>query len=344
MSLYIDMKYVGLVSPQLERFKRKSEYLWNFRCPLCGDSAKNKFKARGYFYRKKSNLFFQCHNCSSSLSLGNFIKSVNSTLYEEYRFERYREESNGRNVSVPKFVEASKTKPVFNLPKKINLPTIASLPNTHSAKKFLMDRKIPSDKFDQLYFAFDFKKFVFEWAPQYDGENSEYKNLHDEDERIIIPFYDTKKVLSGFQGRSRSNSGIRYITIKLNDETQKFYGLSQLDFSKKIRVVEGPFDAMFLPNSVAVMDAALERVIPAIGPYDYVFIFDNEKLNKQVVRHMTNVIELEKDIFIWPSHIHEKDINDLIKAGYSQSEIISLIEDNTFSGLNAQLKFSLWKK
>jgi hypothetical protein len=141
--LYIDRKYISLVSTKLERFKQKSEFLWNFRCPICGDSHKNKLKTRGYFYRRKSDLYFQCHNCGTSLSIGNFLKTIDRSLYREYQLERYKNENKG-NVATPDF-SIAKTKPVFNIVQKINLPTIESLPEDHAAKKYLVDRKIPRD-------------------------------------------------------------------------------------------------------------------------------------------------------------------------------------------------------
>ena len=77
MSIYVDQKYVNLLSGQLERFTRKRDDLYNFRCPICGDSQKKKHKARGYVYRKENLLFYRCHNCSASMSLANLIKEIN---------------------------------------------------------------------------------------------------------------------------------------------------------------------------------------------------------------------------------------------------------------------------
>ena len=77
MSIYVDQKYINLLSGQLERFTRKRDDLYNFRCPICGDSQKKKHKARGYVYRKENLLFYRCHNCSASMSLAILIKEIN---------------------------------------------------------------------------------------------------------------------------------------------------------------------------------------------------------------------------------------------------------------------------
>lgn len=340
MSLYIDKKYVMLVAPKLERFKQKSEYLWNFRCNICGDSHKNKLKTRGYFYRRKSDLFFQCHNCGTSLSIGNFLKTVDRSLYREYQLERYKNESAG-NTAKPDFSWA-KTKPVFasktdTQESKINLPTIDSLKEDHVAKQYLLKRKIPRDRLNEVYYAEKFKSFVLELLPDYE------KTLYDE-QRIVFPFYDQDKKLLGFQGRAIGESKVKYITIKMDDDFTKIYGLDRVDLSKKIYVVEGPIDSLFLQNSLATMDASLYNISLLLGNYDYVFIHDNEPRNSAIVKQMAKTISHKKNIFIWPQHIVAKDINDYILTGGTPSEIQSIIDNNTFNDLRAKLEFERWRK
>ena len=333
MSLYIDKKFVSLVSTKLERFKQKSEYLWAFRCPICGDSHKNKAKTRGYFYRRKSDLFFTCHNCGTSLSIGNFLKTIDPSLYREYQLERYKSESTG-NVAKPDFTIA-KTKPVFK--KRVDLPTINSLPEDHIAKQYLLKRKIPRDRLDNIYYAASFKSFVLELLPDYE------KTLYDEP-RIVFPFYDEAKNMLGFQGRAVGDSKVKYITVKLDDDNRKVFGLDRIDFSKRVYVVEGPIDSLFLQNSLATMDASLYNITLLIGNHDYVFIHDNEPRNPAIVKQMAKTISHGKNIFIWPQNVSAKDINDWIMTGATPSEIQSIIDTNTFNDLRAKLEFERWKK
>lgn len=334
MSVFIDKKYLLFVSSRLPQFKQKSPDLYNFRCTFCGDSKKNKLKARGYVYRRKSDMFYTCHNCGLSTSFGKFLKTVDPTLYQEYQLERYKNESSG-NTKQPDF-SLAKTKPVFH--KTINLPSIDSLSENHPAKIFLSKRKIPSEKNKNIFYAQDFAAFIDEILPEND------KNLQKNDERIVIPFYDEKNILQGVQGRTISNSSIRYITITLGEESKKVYGLNTVDLSKKIYVVEGPLDSLFLQNSIAVMDASLYRVMPLVGSYDYVFIWDNEPRNKEIVKHMKKAIDMDCNVCVWPNNIESKDINDMILDGYSPSEIQSIIDRNTFSDLRAKLEYEQWKK
>ena len=91
MSSFIDVKYINLLSAKLPKFKRKSDYLFNFRCPHCGDSKKSSTKARGFVYRKKNDMFFKCHNCGMGQSLGNLIKFLDPIMYKEYALERFKD-------------------------------------------------------------------------------------------------------------------------------------------------------------------------------------------------------------------------------------------------------------
>lgn len=334
MSLYIDQKYVSLLSVKLNQFKQKNNHLWNFRCPLCGDSKKSKTKARAYFYRKKSNISFLCHNCGHSCSFGNFLKTFDNPLFQEYQLERYKNESAG-NVSKPDF-SIARGLPVFS--RKLSIPTIASLPDTHSAKKYIVSRKIPENHWNNIYYADDFKKFVQSTFPEHD-----LSKLKDEDGRIVLPFYDRDNGLLGVQGRAIGQSKIRYITIKQNESCKKIYGLNNVDLTKTIYVVEGPIDSLFLNNAVAMMDGNLTSVSNIIKE-KYVLIFDNEPRNKEIVKNMERAIKNRFNICIWPSNILEKDINDMILSGLTSSQIQSIIDQNTFTDLKAQLQFNTWRK
>ena len=336
MSVYIDKKYIALLAPKLSQFKQRGEFLWNFRCPVCGDSHKNKIKARGYIYKRKEHFGFMCHNCSSVMGLGKFIKYVDPGLYNEYQLESFvQSNTSNSKVNVQDFV----TKPEFKAQPKSILYTDAikmtELNPYHDARKYIEDRKIPIDK---LLYVEDFAKFVRDLFP------NNTKQLYKE-ERIVIPFYDKEGNLLGVQGRSVGQSQIKYITIKTNEDTPKIFGWYGLDTSKTVYVVEGPLDSLFLTNCVATMDAALYTAPNTIGlDYDYVFVYDNEPRNKQIVTNMRKTIEMGKKICVWPDTIQQKDINDMVIAGMHPSEIQHIIDSNTFEGLIATMKMNQWEK
>lgn len=336
MSVYTDKQFISLISTRLEKFTQKNDYLWNFRCPLCGDSKKNKHRCRGYFYRKKSNISYLCHNCGASMSFGNFLKTLDPHLFSQYQLETYKNQSGG-NVAKPDFSMAA-GKPVFNKKKSFSIPSIAELPDSHFGKKYILDRKVPAERLTEIYYTDDYKSFIKETFPNYN------KKLVDNDKRIVLPFYDQDNNLLGVQGRTVTDSKIKYITIKSNDDAMKIFGLNRVDLTKPVYVVEGPIDSMFIPNCIATMDASLYTIITILGDHDYIFIHDNEPRNSAIVKQISRSIETGHKVCIWPTYTQEKDINDMVMSGITSSELLHIIDTNTYQGLKAKLQFEMWRK
>ena len=319
----IDSKYIGLVSSRLQKFKRVKANLYNFRCPICGDSQKHKNKARGYFYQVKTNTNYKCHNCGASMSFNNFLKQIDSTLHKQYTMEKFKEGFTGRNfvVDEPKL---EFTKPIFR--KKVDLPRASEVP---VARNYLEKRNLDASQF---YFAAKFK----EWT---NTQKHTFDTIGRDESRIIIPMYDTDKNLIGFQGRSLGPNSVKYITVMLQDEAPKLFGLDKIDDTKPIYITEGPFDSTFLENSVAMCGSDLD--IGSFGWSSYIWVFDNEPRNREIIERINKTIDRGDQIVIWPSNIHEKDINDMVLSGHN---VKSIVESNTYSSLQAKIKFNIWKK
>ncbi|AXQ70531.1 DNA primase [Synechococcus phage S-T4] len=318
----IDTKYIGLISPRLSKFKKVKSNLYNFRCPVCGDSKKNKNKARAYIYAIKNNTNFKCHNCGVSLSFNNFLKDVDPQLHKQYSLEKFKSGFTGKNfvVDEPEFVFE---KPKFT--QRIVLPLCSEV---EGASTYLRNRGIDPTKF---YFAEDFGEFVRSF------KGMDHQNLRKEP-RIVIPIY-YKKNLIGFQGRALDSKSIKYITIMLEDGAPKIYGLDTIDQKLPVYVVEGPFDSTFINNSVALCGA--DGNFRCLEGSSLIFVYDNEPRNPEIIRRIKSCIERGESVVIWPTNITEKDINDMVLAGHNVQEVI---ESNTHSGLEAQLKFNTWKK
>lgn len=339
MSVWLDQKYIGMVSYKLERFKRQGEYSYNFRCPICGDSRKDKSKMRGYFYKKKDSMFFYCHNCNEGMFFGKFLKRVDSNLHRQYSLEQFADSPAKPKVSAEEEAKPFVTSPVFLTKEKIHLPSIESLPFDHFAKKYILSRKLPKEFLADIYYSSCFKSFLDEMLP------GNEKNIPLLEKRVVIPFYDEKQNLLGFQGRALFESKLKYITIMMDETNRKVFGLDKVDLSKPIPVVEGPFDSKFLHNAVATMDSALYRVAEVMGQdNEYVFVYDNEKRNSQVCSNMEKTIKLGHKIFIWPRAIGEKDINEMVINGWDPEEINMMIVKHAYMGMEADLRMTMWRK
>ena len=339
MPSYIDTKYVNLLALRLPLFKRKNQGLYNFRCPFCGDSQKSKTKARGYFYQKRTDLFYRCHNCGQSSTFSNFLKQFDGEMYKDYSLERYKEGVTGKGHNTPD-PEFTVEKPKFHT--KIDLPRIGDLDDDHFAKKYLVNRAIPSQFLNYLYYTEDFKNFVEKVAERdYDLAKNE--------QRIIIPFFDSDKNLIAFQGRAFTNSLLRYITIKIHEDSPKIFGLDRIDIKNPFYVVEGPFDSMFLPNCIAMAgsDVNLKSQMGISNAMDEgtgTMIFDNEPRNKEIISRMEKVIDKGWKLCIWPDSVACKDINDMILTSINETRILEIINKNTFKNLHAKTHLALWRK
>lgn len=336
MAVFIDRSFLLQISPKLKKFSQKKEDLYNFRCPFCGDSEKNKLKARGYVYRKKNGYFYMCHNCGISTTFYNLLDKVDSNLLKEYTLERYKNESGNNNVPQPDFKEFQTETPKFK--KKLDIPSIESLPDGHFAKDYVLSRKIPKESLFELYFAEDFKNFVVGLGIQKDG-------LKENDPRLVIPFYNENKELICLQGRSLGESKLRYITVKITEDDYKIFGLDRINKEEMIYVVEGPIDSLFLKNALATADSNLSSIEKLFDRTKVTLVFDNEPRNKDICNTMEKAIENHFNVVIWPDMMEEyKDLNEMILGGFSPDEIQDIISKSTFVNLRAKMEFISWKK
>ena len=326
----IDNQFVFNISGSLEQFKKKNKGVYNFRCPYCGDSQKYKNKARGYFFTSKNDLVYKCHNCGIGRNFSGFLKDNFPLIHDQYVMEKYKAGLTGkhRNVSKPKF---DFEKPTFK--RTVNLQPLSSLNNSHLALAYVLGRGLPLDKLDLLYYCPNFK----EWTNTY---KKTYQSIKKDEERIIIPLNDKNGNLMGFQGRSLDpKNPMRYITVMLEKDAPKIYGLDTLNESKPIYIVEGPFDSLFLENSVAMAGSDLDP--RSFGWSDYIWVYDNEPRNREIVNRIDQTIGRGDKVVIWPRDIYDKDINDMFNSGH---DVKSMVESNVYSGLEAKLQLNNWKK
>ena len=342
MSLSIESKYIKLISSRLRNFKQKKDYLWNFSCPICGDSTKNLSKARGYVFQKGTNLFFNCHNCGVGTNLGNLIKHVDPSLHKEYVLERYKSgESGFSNFKSPSFdIPAPRFDKVAKEKHFEHAEWVSKLPSGHFCLVYCTNRRFLSIMVDTLLFTPNYKKFCDALVPNHGKEITA-------DARLVIPFYDKYNTLIGVSGRALENSDykLRYVTLRTNESQDKLiYGMDKVNTNELVKIVEGPLDSMFLTNCVGSGDSALIQTAKLIDAENKVLIFDNEPRNKEIVKLMEDAIKLGYNVVIWPDTMEQKDINEMVMSGFSPDEIERIISSNTFTGLRAQMKFISWKK
>ena len=329
---YIDVKYINLCSSVLERFKQKTTNLWNFRCPICGDSKKHNNKCRGFIYEKRNKYFYKCHNCNVGTSFNKFLEQVSPALHRDYLTENYKE-------SAWRKKDVDSSLPEFDFVPKFNnvlegMESISSLAAAHPAYQYLQQRLIPERHYRYLYLCKEFKKWTNTIIP------NKFSSLKYDAPRLVIPFFDEQRNVIGYQGRSFDpNEQSKYITIKMKGVENLIYGRERLNKNKKIYCVEGPLDSLFLPNCLAT--AGLNFKDLTLGN---IIVLDNERRNVQIVDALKKVIANGYSVCIWPDSVTEKDINEMVMNGMATEQIVDIIDNNTYSGLQADFQLSRWKK
>ena len=319
----VDSKFIGLISPRLQKFKKIKSDLYNFRCPICGDSQKNKSKTRGYLYGVKADVNFRCHNCGASMTFSNFLKTLDPVIHKQYVFERFKNNKTGRGTVVeePKF----DFKPPQFAP-KVDLPRASE---NDAARLYLEKRLIDPKIFN---YTPTFKKWVNTLVP------NKFSDITYDEPRIIIPLIYENQLI-GFQGRALGPNSVKYITIMLDDDAPKIYGLDKINNGFPVFVTEGPFDSTFVSNSIAMCGA--DGDVRKWGINDPVWVYDNEPRSHEIVKRISSTIDRGEKVVIWPNNINEKDINDMILARH---DVMDVLNSNTYSGLTAQLQFNTWKR
>jgi transcription elongation factor Elf1 len=340
--LHVDTKYVRLISGRLRNFKQKNTNLWNFSCPFCGDSQTNKTKARGYVFVKGTSLLYRCHNCGVSTNAANLIKRVDPNLFKEYSLERFKESTVGNannrsfaiDVPTTRFGKVQKQR-VFE-----HAEWISQLPAGHFCLTYVQARKIPLKHYNKFMFTPNYEKFIKALVPDIEKDISN-------DARLVIPYYNQYDELIAVTGRALENASekLRYVHVRMNDSKDKLiYGMDRVDLEKTVYIVEGQIDSLFLKNCIASGDSALGITANLFQAVNKILVFDNEPRNKEIVKLMQNAIKSDHNVVIWPETIEGKDINEMVMHGLDPAEIQSIIDSNTFRGLEAQLKFNYWKK
>ena len=271
----------------------------SIQCPFCS--------GQSFVFPLKEVEMFLCHHCQRYMP--------NETA------KSFRKKN---NPSVKKSSTVVDYSSLLGRAKKIN-----TLPQKHVAVEFLQKRKVPSEFLDDLYYVDDFRQFL---------QGTEYEKKVDSFPKIIIPLR-SQNGLFGIQARKidQKDKGPKYFTVKFV-ECSSIFGRERVDRNKPIYVVEGPFDSMFLQNSIAVTGSGISK-IDFEG--DFVYCLDNEPRNKSIVRIMKQLMGSGNKVVIWPEKIKEKDINDMSLSGI---DVNAIVKSNIYSGAKGIIKLSNWKK
>jgi len=345
MELHDLAESVSMIQYKLKNFKKVNTYLWNFSCPICGDSKRVSTRARGYIYvnTHDKNLWYKCHNCEYHKKYQFFLKDFDTSIYNEVVKNVYL--NKGKSSIKQSDTHVDLTNAVFapvvieeekSVLHELMLP-VQKLERSHPARAYLNARKLPD--ISDLYYMDDISK-MSNILPKY-----KEKLKNSKDGRIIIPYRNRKGVLIGFSMRSlKKHHPIKYLHVKLNENAPLIYNLDKINLSEKVIVTEGQFDSMFFRNAVSASGSSFGRVKDVIPKNQLCIVFDNETRHKETLRNIKKTIDDGYRVTLLPHNIKSKDVNDMILQGEVEKDgLDQYFLDNSYVGLNAKIKFTQWK-
>lgn len=287
---------LSLFFPNSDLHQKKQ---FNFRCNICKDSKKNKFKKRGYLILRHNDKVghdtwqFYCHNCGASMYAEKWLKQYFPQNYKDYIKEILCQEKYD-STSVEETLKKQQEKTELKLRKKEieDVKYFQKIENFGDAEQFCKDRLIPENI----------------WKMWFVGVGGKYKD------RIIIPFYDDKGNIYWWQGRTLTNQIPKYLN-RVANRNNAIYNYYNIDKKRPVIVTEGPIDSVFLENSIAVLGTKIpEKVKEKLDKLNCYYLFDNDEEGRKIsLKYLLN----NKYVFIWQKFIKDikvdvKDINELV--------------------------------
>lgn len=290
---------------------------------------------------KDGSVGFHCFNCGQSMGMFKFIKTLDSSLADEYLAER----AMNRRRSNYNYNSSSKEEPVAeslstDVDEKIDqrkylrgLVSVNRLVPGHPIISYIKKRRIPEKQWKRLYFTPGYNTWVNSHMPG--SLNEKY-----DEPRLVLPMVNADGYVFGASGRGFKPGGLRYITTMFDPSESKVFGAECCDTSKDHFILEGQIDSLFFENAMALVGADLTQGYE-VNKSKAVFVYDAEPRNREIVSRMEKAIQAGYKLVIWPKDVPGKDVNDMVLAGY---DYLSAINNNIFQGLTANLKLAEWKR
>lgn len=342
---YIDRKYLLLASGYLQGWKDMGQDRFNCRCPICGDSQKNKHKRRGYFFTHDGGVVYKCHNCGVSKGLQGFLNDINPELAQQYRMDKFmgaREEEKTQEESRIRsqfHVDTSRLTRARNV--LDDLEPISALDEFHPVRRYLEGRKIPAEFMKDLRLVPNIQSFITR-LPGYEETKMPAKAA------VAIPFFDDSKNLLYIQFRLMDHPALRYFTADIAKSENKIWGLDRVDWNRRVYVCEGPLDAMFMDNGLAVAGASvlsIRKYLQQRCQKGYTLVFDRDYIyNAEIFALLSQAINENESVVLYDRSVVGKDINDIVmEKNWSRQELMKYLEAQTKTGLAAKLELSSFK-
>lgn len=353
---YIEYKYLNQISYKLEGFHKQRENLFNFRCPFCNDSKKDKSKKRGYIYDKENKTRYICHNCGVSLPFYKFLNHIDDNVYRQFKLENFKAVSG--YIEKTDAEESFTTKDIKKhfennyLKKCILLDKIDVDDLLYPVKEYCIKRKLPEEFFNKIYACNDIND-ITNLIPKF--KDKKYPKF----QCMVLPFFKKDNTYNFLQCRTiekNTNPSYRFNTFELKENSIKLWGEFRINWSKQVFVLEGAIDAMFVDNAVALAGSSVYdsfeyikmKQLQELGKNDLskiVVCYDNDyKDNKEILKQLKKRLQEGYSVVIYDKQFKSKDINNIIlDYDWTQEEVNEYLKKRVFFGLKATLELSKYK-
>ena len=318
---------------------------YQFGCCICKEGKSLGKKRRCFYIPKNNNIF--CHNCGWSSTPINWVKRA-SGLPEDAIYEEISTFESSRDINNI-LVEQDKPKPIktvdiipgdsINLLDKQQVSFYSDNKIVKIGLELLEKRKINNaiNKPPAIYLSL---------------KDKVHKN------RLIIPFYNEKKEIEFYQSRTiltaDNKTKPKYLSKLYGDKT--LYGIDNISQDiQSIFIFEGPINAMFVKNGVAVagiqkggqqFTRRQQEQIDKFKWYTKIWVLDSQWIDATSLEKTEKLLEQGEKVFIWPEKYGKKikDFNDLV-IKYKLDEISAeFIQENTCEGITGVIKLAEIKK
>lgn len=283
-------------------------------CPYCGDSHNDDTKKRGNMYW--DTLQYHCYNCGTHTDIKTLLKD-----------HEVRLPSSEDSFTIIDYIKHNRS------------VTTQADTLTHSVFQSVSDLAIPVEEFKKGFGAREIEPGDWIWLylkKRLLHKKSEEFLFSAKDNRLwILNFTGDGKIMSA-QSRRMKGKGSRYLTYDLpklyeelgkeltvsQDELEKItklstlFGIMQVNFQRPVTMFEGPIDAKFITNSIALATAGRNT-----EEFDQMatvrYMFDNDDTGK---KKMIEKLKKGRSVFMWSKFLKEnkldtydiKDLNDLV--------------------------------
>ena len=308
---------------------KKYQRVYNAECCVCGEGHSAGRKRRLFYF--PDDRYFYCFNCSRSWSELNWIHEISKKpVYEILKETKTFHSSKEIQTKIAKQNEIVKAVDIPALPDDA-IDIFDSNQVTFHKEEKLVKSSIEYAQKRRLFTAVNRPKSL-------------YVSLRDKvhKNRLIIPFYGEAGKVESYQ--SRSLDGDIYPKYLTKYGEKSLYGENNIDNDiPYIFIFEGPIDAMFVKNAVAVGGSSMtdkqESFIKKCVDKEIIYVYDNDKNNKEMSKKIKNLIKQNKKLFVWPKEFKKfKDVNEICCNLHLDELPYKFIVQNSYSGVEALMK------